>query len=659
MPGLSLFLLAAFALPQSEAPQAAPDAVAAHAAAAPLTFKSLVERVHDPRWMLEEVKQGEALETIDWQIDDHGHASVMVDGTGAITRIWMSQSVGTVSVFVDGSDHAAISWDLEELFAKRLPGHLSEPLFMKLGSGFVCKIPLPFANSIRIDFDGPPPSGLSGEISVRRFGNGVELESLTAETLSANLRPLRFAAQIFRDNANPETLGEAPISWKGGFRYHEPRTEEGADYYYGDFRVPIVGNGVLRWFEIEFHKKRSPAEMRELLRHLTLRMELNTQKSVIIGDVIFELPLGDFYGTSPGLNPYQSHLVGYNEATGVFYFRMPVPFTGGLKISLSSDVAEVITLKTRWGVNKYALAEDVPPLRLHAGWVRSNAAGAPSAAQLEIPGQSRVVGYSFSSSAPTSANQKFSGAFQFLNAWQDSTSMAFEQQTLREGPGSFGHRSAIRLFGLDAPTAHDGLTFDPGIELADGMATDYTAFAWWYAPLGSTTSFAVDAPLEMRWPLTEPTATFYSVAGAFECETLDGVLMGQDTSAEVFQSMDAKAKWSRLQFLDWQPTAADQFINFPFPIAESSRYELFAQFANGDKYGKVQVLVDGRVVGEEIDLSAPQFGPSGEIKIGDLRLMKRLDHKVAFKSLDGKAIGLDYFRLKAVTKSSDSDQSEN
>ncbi|MCP4860396.1 MAG: DUF2961 domain-containing protein [Planctomycetes bacterium] len=659
MPGLSLFLLAAFVLPQGETPQSAPDAVVADAAAGHLTFKTLVERVYDSRWMLQEVKQGEALETIDWSLDPQGQASIDIDGTGAVTRIWMSHAVGTVRVYVDGSDQAAIDWDLETMFSKRLPGYLSAPLFMQLGSGFVCKIPLPFNDSMRIVLEGPAMDGIRGDVAVRRFGKGVELESLTSETLSANLRPLRFAAQLFRDNTNPETLGEAPISWKGGFRFHEPMTGEDEDYYYGDFRVPILGDGVLRWFEIEFHKKLPPDEMREMLRHLTLRMELNTVKSSVVGDILFELPLGDFFGTTPGLNPFQSHLVGFNEATGVFYFRMPVPFTGGLKISLSSDIREVTIIKTRWGVNKYASPEDVPPLRLHSGWVRSSANGVPKDAQLDIASQARLIGYSFSSAAPTAAEQKFTGAFQFLNAWKDATPMAFEQLTLREGPGSFGHRSAFRLFGLDAPTSSDRLTFNPGVELAGGLATDYTAFAWWYAPVDSTTSFAVDAPFETRWPLPMPAANFYSVTGAFECENLDGALMGADTSTEVFQSPDANAKWSRLQFLDWQPNSAEQFINFPFPINDSGRFEVYVQFAQGEKYGKVQVLVDGRRVGEEMDMSSLEFAPSGEVKVGEVRLMKRLDHKIAFKSVDGKAIGLDYFRFQAVAKPSDSDNSEN
>jgi hypothetical protein len=567
----------------------------------------------------------------------------------------VSDAVGTVRVFVDDSSQPAIDWELKALFDKRLPGHLSAPLFMKVGDGFVCKIPMPFQESMRVDFSGPVGVGIGGDLAVRRFGEGVKLESLTAETLKANLRPLRYAAQLFRDNTNPETLGEAPISWKGGFRFHEPRTEEGADYYYGDFRVPIVGNGVLRWFEIEFHEKLPPEEMREMLRHVTLRLELNTEKSVIVGDVIFELPLGDFLGTTPGMNPFQSHLVGFNEATGVFYFRMPVPFTGGLKISLSSDIRAVTILKTRWGVNKYSSAEEVPPLRLHAGWVRSSATGIPGLAKLDIPSQARLLGYTFSSAAPTAAAQKFRGAFQFLNSWRNPTPMAFEQLTLREGPGSFGHRSALRLFGLDAPTSDKHLVFEPGVQLADGLATDYTAFAWWYAPVGSTTSFDVDAPFEKRWPLPMPVANFHSVGGAFECENIDGVLMGAGTTAEVIQSQDQDAKWSRLQFLDWRPTAAEQFINFPFPVGESGKYELYAQFAQGEQYGKLQALVDGRRVGDVIDMSAPNFGPGGEVKVGEIRLMKRLDHKIAFKSVDGKAIGLDYFRFQAMAKPSDRD----
>ncbi|MDP7062147.1 MAG: hypothetical protein QF489_04335, partial [Planctomycetota bacterium] len=63
MPGLSLFLLVAFALPQGEVPQGTPDADVTDGLADPLIFKTLVERVYDPRWMLQEVQPGETVET--------------------------------------------------------------------------------------------------------------------------------------------------------------------------------------------------------------------------------------------------------------------------------------------------------------------------------------------------------------------------------------------------------------------------------------------------------------------------------------------------------------------------------------------------------------------------------------------------------------------
>jgi len=661
MLGLSLFLLAQVVSPQVAAPQGS-TLVGTDGVNHELGFQDLVERTYDPRWMLETVVAGEQVETLTWIVDEKGHASVATTGQGAVARIWMSQGSGRVRIYADGATSPTLDWDLEALFAQQLPKYLDSPLFMRVGEGFVCRIPLPFAQSMRIDFDAAGASTLQGEVSIRRFGADVTVEALTPDLLETNLRSLAFAAQYFRNNVNPETVGETPLSWAGAFRDYERNTEEGADYFYGDLRVVLKGNGVLRWFEIEFTERLPPQEMREVLRNLTLRMELNTEKSVIVGDILFEVPLGDFLGTAPGHNPFLSHLIGFDENTGIFYFRMPVPFTGGLKISLSSDLPNPTVVKTRWGTNKYAKAEDVPPMRLHSGWAFGShdsapatlstppPLGIPTAAFLNIPGQARLLGYTFSATASSAAPQTFEGPFSFVNSCRGAVPFAFEQVTLWEGPGSFGNISVLRLFGLDAPTAVDGLEFQPGITFADSGTTQYSALAWWYAPANATSSFPTDAPSAARWPLVEPLPDFFLVAGAFECESLAGALMAPGSTTTVVQAADVAVEWSRLQYLDWQPLAAKQVLNFPFPVAEAGRFVVYAQFAKGEKYGKVQVLIDGQRVGGELDFSGTSLLPSGEIAVGEVRLMKRLDHKIAFMTNDGKAIGLDYFRLQPVVK---------
>jgi|FLOH01.1.fsa_nt_gi hypothetical protein len=669
MLGLSLLLFALLVPPQADVPQE-PTLVGSNGVDNGLSFKDLVERTYDPRWMLQAVVAGERVETLPWAVDKEGHAAVATTGQGAVARIWLSQSSGRVRIYADGATAPTLDWDLETLFAQPLPEFLDSPLFMRVGEGFVCRIPLPFAQSMRLEFDAAAASSLHGDVAIRYFGADVAVEALTPDLLETNQRSLMFAAQYLRNNVNPETVGERPLSWAGDFRDYERNTEEGADHFYGDLRVVLKGNGVLRWFEIEFTEKLPPQQMREVLRNLTLRMELNTEKSVIVGDILFEVPLGDFLGTAPGHNPFLSHLIGFNENTGVFYFRMPVPFTGGLKISLSSDLPNPTVVKTRWGMNKYAKAEDVPPLRLHSGWAygrhdsvpatpsKPSPLGIPSAAFLSVPGPARLLGYTFSATASSAAPQTFEGPFSFVNASHSAVPFAFEQVTLREGPGSFGSTSVLRLFGLDAPTAIDGLEFQPGISLAASGTTQYSALAWWYAPAAATSSFPTDAPSAARWPLATPSPDFYLVAGAFECESLAGALMAPGTATTVVASQDVAVEWSRLQYLDWQPLAAKQVLNFPFPVAEAGRFVVCVQFAKGEKYGKVQVLIDGQRVGSELDFSGTSLEPSGEIAVGEVRLMKRLDHKIAFMSNDGKAIGLDYFRLQPVVKTATENPNE-
>lgn len=89
-------------------------------------------------------------------------------------------------------------------------------------------------------------------------------------------------------------------------------------------------------------------------------------------------------------------------------------------------------------------------------------------------------------------------------------------------------------------------------------------------------------------------------------------------------------------------------VAFPFALGVSGKYRLLAQFAKGEQYGSFEVLLDGKKVGETIDCAADALTPTGELDLGEHRMMARNDHTVSLRSLDGKHIGIDYFRFEKV-----------
>ena len=123
MAGLSLFLLALLATPSAAAPQddpaSAPPAIPG-AFDSELSFKDLVERTYDPRWMLHAITEGEQVEEQSWSVDGNGHASVSIEGQGAVARIWLAQASGRIRIYADGAEQPSIDWDLDTLLSKNV-----------------------------------------------------------------------------------------------------------------------------------------------------------------------------------------------------------------------------------------------------------------------------------------------------------------------------------------------------------------------------------------------------------------------------------------------------------------------------------------------------------------------------------------------------------
>ncbi|MGB0952068.1 MAG: DUF2961 domain-containing protein [Planctomycetota bacterium] len=616
-----------------------------------LSYSTMLERMHDYRWMLFAPREGEKVETTDLVLEPGQIQRVSLTDAGAISHLWISSQMGKVRFYVDGATTPTLNWDLQEFAKSGVPEYLPYPMSVPLGLGWDVHLPLPFANSMEVEFEAPADFGLAVQLDVRRFGKGVRIDSVSEQLLTDSLDVIKEVARIVREGENPKSLAVPDPFKVGAARKKELHGQPGTS---GDYSWHIGGKGMVRWMEITFIHKEAPAPVAEMLRGLELRLEHHTKEPLVEGETMFRVPLGDFFGSAHGANPFQSYLIGFDAQTNTFRLRLPIPFEDGIRIVVSSEFEKAARFGVRAGLDLYHIDSEMPPMRLHAGWKRAREVGKPQAATLKVDGPAHLAGYTFETTSPSLQPMGHTGAFRFADYWTAQTPGAFQHVTRRDGPLGYGRNGMIRTFALDAPSGAEGLEFHPGIVFpeADGP-TDYSALAWFYAPEGTQHSMQTLYPYEQRIPAPLPEAKFLLVEDAMEAEAAPGVSLSEGCTYEVKTVIDPAVRWSRLQFAHFQPTKASDLVAFPFALHESGKYTIHAQFAKGEGYGQFEVLVDGRVIGEIVDGAGEGLTPGGEMEITTMRMMARNDHSLALRSLDGKAIGIDYFRIVPVKPKSE------
>ena len=624
-----------------------------------LEYPDLLERTHDYLWMLEAPRAQEGVSTEDHFVEPGATVRLQWEGPSVISRLWMSETLGTVHFYVDGSEQPTLTWDFAQFVKDGIPSYLPSPLGMVLGSSWDSHLPLPFQKSMVVEYTAPESIGVRLQVDCTNLGVGVSFPSVSKALLDTHLDAIKRTGEILTNGINPETNNDRDPFMVGTSRNAEMKETDVIDI--GEYRWTLLGKGMVRWIELTFIHGTPPAEVEEMLRNLEFSIEMNFDKLADRGgDVVLRVPLGDFFGTGPGANPFYSYPVGLDAESGVFHFRMPIPFDHGVSLVVKSDMLEPARFGVRIGLDSYPLDLEMSPMVLHSGWARARGQGDAKGAELRVDGPARLAGYVFSATSPSMTPMKQEGPFAFADFANGPTHGGFGQVTRRDGPGGFGDTSFMRVFGLTAPVGVEGLSFLPQVQFPANTTVDYSALAWWYAPKDSKSSMDALYPTEQRLPPPTPEPNFFMAKDALEGESAaPGIRLSDGTSIAVMDMTADGQAWSRLAFLEWATDKPDNVLMLPLAIPTSGKYKLYGQFAKGEAYGSFALLVDdkqvgkmvdGKLVGEDIDCSGEGLMPSGELDLGELRLMKRSDHVITLRSLDGKHVGLDYLRLVPVTK---------
>jgi len=389
------------------------------------------------------------------------------------------------------------------------------------------------------------------------------------------------------------------------------------------------------------------------------------------------VPLGDFFGTGPGANRFQTVV---DEVSDSMFGNRPVfsaisrwymPYQRSARLVLKNQSSHPAHYVIRHTVLEGPSAAG--KLHFHARWrAAEDLQTKKGEGTLDWPalrvkgGPGRFVGLLLNVYNPVTAwwgegdekiyvdGEKFPSTFgtgtedYFGYAWGDSHTYTnpFHAQTRCDGPGSKGNTSNIRHQILDSVPFQKSLDFDLEVWHWEAVKIQYSTLAYFYAAPEATVEPGVP---DLSTRTVHPKPPVKREPGAIEAEDLRvrDRTAGDASNQEMTPFGDA---WSGAQQLLWVVREPGARIDLELPVENDGTYALWGGFTRAPDYATVQVALDGKDLGRPIDLYAPGVVHSGATALGVLSL-ETGTHVVSFAIVGKNAkstsylVGLDWLKL--------------
>jgi hypothetical protein len=283
-----------------------------------------------------------------------------LNGPGVIWRVWSAlPGEGHIRIFIDEEKEPVMDKPFRDYFEKfsdeGCPSNFSN-LTPTLSRGRNCYIPIPFQKHCKVMLD-------------KDWGSYYHI---TYTLLPTDVKVPSFNGNFDQESAIALAEADRILQMRG--RYKQLNSEKASDHVL-TLSVPPGGRvvffdkkgaGAITMIRAKIDlEKKSQDEQRSILRQLTLAIKWDNELFPAVW-----APLGDFFGSAPGVNPYRSLPLGMNEND--FYSYWYMPFSEGALIELQNDgsSAQNVTLEIRCEQLPKPEAEQL--MRFHAKWHRDN-----------------------------------------------------------------------------------------------------------------------------------------------------------------------------------------------------------------------------------------------------------------------------------------------
>ncbi len=525
---------------------------------------------------------------------------VMLDaeGPGAIVRFWSANpaDAGIVRIYLDGSDTPVIEMALTELLGAISP-FTPEPIGGVRGAGWNSYLPIPYAKHCKVTASQPDFYYI---LNYRKYAAGVQVETLTAEKLEAGLPMIESAAKALKALSPSNSAKPARHSIDVG------ETVTLAEQ---------TGAGVVT--ELLAHVDAKDLEI--ALRTLVLSITFDGKETV-------NAPLGDFFGTAPGLNAFESLPVGTSKQ--LLYARWPMPYKETMQCRVTNHGKESVTLEFAAEVNAQQWKEDT--LHFHAKW--RTEADIPTRPRQDwnyatITGRGRFVGTILHMANPVKdwwgeGDEKIyidgatfpqwfgTGSEDYYGyAWCDNHvfSHAYHNQPRVDGPGNYGHTCVSRFLIMDNIPFQKSLQFDMEVWHWKETKVTQSAMSYWYADAASTDNFSPIDPKSLYIPKLPALPLPKAIKGAIEGEKMRVV------SREKGQAWPQKSDmwdWSAGEQMWWFQAAPGDTLVLGFNVPKAGDYEVLGVFTKAPDYAIGTVQVNDAPASEPIDFYHTEVVPT-------------------------------------------------
>ena len=432
-------------------------------------------------------------------MDPQGHVLAEMDGPGCVVNIWSAnpKDGGKIRIYLDGAEKPVIEASLEALLGGKWKTTIDgkettpfpDPLSCERSRGFNLYFPIAYARHCKITVDR---QDIYYHVDYRTYQAGTEVETFKLEDM--------------------ERLSQEVQGVIEGLRLKHHRNPGDKKLFYTDVQSLGPGKSAQLTFEgpqaIKFFSARlqgdngpAPAEAwRSIL--LTITFDGASHPQICC-------PLGDFFGSSPGLQPYVS-LPFDVERPAEMRSWWCMPFEKSAVIEVQNLGKKATPIYFRALAEKYTWSDR--SMHFHAKWRQQTVNTRPFRdwTYCDLKGQGVFVGDMLSLTNPSTAwwgegdekiyvdGERFPSWFgtgsedYYGYAWSNPKPFqhAYHNQTRCDGPGNRGRTSVNRFHIIDAIPFTKSFRFDIEVwHWTPKIDISYAATSYWYARPGATDDF--------------------------------------------------------------------------------------------------------------------------------------------------------------------------
>lgn len=567
------------------------------------------------------------------------------DGPGAIVRIWSANPKGIIRIYLDGNAQPSVEIKMSHMLDGVHSPFLS-PLAGVCSNGWNSYFPIPYSKHCRI---ASTEEGFYYHVNYRTYPPGTRVDTFSLEEAEILKEKIEDVSAVL---LKPWEKAPLPLGLK------ETSKREGKLWPDKALNLSLPGQGAVYRLIVRVSAKTLESALRTCLMEAFFDGE---------NPPAVQCPLGDFFGSAPGFNPFQSLPCGMLE-DGTMYSHWVMPFQKGVRLAITNHGKEPVEIQA--GLSTGPFDWDERSLRFHAKWkMESHIPTRPFMDwnYLECTGRGTFVGAALNLTNPVKSwwgegdekiyvdGEKFPSFFgtgtedYFGYAWSSTTLFqhAYHNQTRCDGPRSYGHTSLNRFHILDRIPFTKYFRFD--MELWHWAETEVSQAltAYWYASSGNKDSFRPLRGLDLAVAFVPP----YSpprLPGAIEGEEMK--VLGKPGHTEV-QSRSFP-DCSNESHLWWTGAKEGDELQLEFDVKKSGEYEISVLFTAGKEYGIFRLKINDQDIDQDFDLYAEKARKTGPISLGNFELRRGQNFitvRIAGKNegaIPGRFFGLDCLILR-------------